>query len=209
MEELIPAQETGAKSDNEHSVTFNSIEEAKKYFQLAKDRLQQVNRWHEMAGALTADFHLTDREGREVDRAPQTGDYFRISVPAPGPGAGDGFDWVRVELMENNRGSSNENEIFGIRVRPSESPIPNGETSVAHFFKDDATSTFIVERDGRNVKAAVHGRNELPNTTADKPMDKARNAIVGIGAMLGLSNPQWKSLVKGILDFEKVKLTPE
>ena len=71
------------------------------------------------------------------------------------------------------------------------------------FFKEDATSTFIVERDGNNLRAAVHGRNELPNTKADKPLDKARNAIVGLGAMLGLSNPQWKSLVKGILDFKK------
>jgi hypothetical protein len=203
MDQLIPAQETGAKSDNEHSRSFDSVEEAKKYFVLAKERLQNVNRWHEMAGVLTADFHLTDKEGKDVNRAPRTGDYFRIRIPAPGPGAGDGYDWVRIELVEDNTKTNDDKETFGIRVRPSESPIPNGETAVAHFFKEDATSTFIVERDGSNVRAAVHGRNELPNTTADKPLDKARNAIVGIGAMLGLSNPQWKSLVKGILDFEK------
>ena len=203
MEELIPTQETGARSDNEHSVSFGSAEEAKKYFELAKQRLQSVNRWHEMAGVLTADFRLTDAEGKEIQRAPQTGDYFRISIPAPGPGAGDGYDWVRIELVEDDTKRNDDHEIFGIRVRPSESPIPNGETAVAHFFKEDATSTFLVERRGSDVRAAVHGRNELPNTTTDKPLDKARNAIVGIGAMLGLSNPQWKSLVKGILDFEK------
>jgi hypothetical protein len=198
MERLIPDQQAGAKTDSEHSVESKSLEEAKKYFQLAKQRLQDVNRWHEMAGSLTANFRLIDENGREVDRPAKTGDYFKISIPAPGPGAGDGYDWVRIELMDDQAGATEQHEAFGIRVRPAESP-QNAEHAVAHFFKQDATSTFIVERNGTTVKAAVHGRNELPNTSADKPLDKARNAMVALGAMLGLSNPQWKSLVKGIL----------
>jgi hypothetical protein len=201
LDGLIPEQQTGAKTDTEHSVEFKSAEEAKKYFQLAKQRLQDVNRWHEMAGSLTAGFKLIDEKGAEVDRPAKTGDYFKISIPAPGPRAGDGYDWVRIELMDDKTASTEENEAFGIRVRPAESP-ENAEPAVAHFFKEDATSTFIVERNGKTVKAAVHGRNELPNTTADKPLDKARNAVVALGAMLGLSNPQWKSLVKGILEFD-------
>jgi hypothetical protein len=34
-------------------------------------------------------------------------------------------------------------------------------------------------------------------------MDKVRNAIVALGAMIGLSSPQWQSLVKGLLEPEE------
>jgi hypothetical protein len=202
IEELVPGQEKGGKTDTEHEIEFATEEEAKRHFIIAKERLQDVNRWHEMAGSLTAGFNLTDESGEEVTRPAKTGDYFRIKIPAPGPGSGDGYDWVRVEVMEDQTSSSADEDAFGIRVRPAEQPGKNKPEDVAHFFKDDATSSFIVERKGRLVKAAVHGRNEVPNTTAEKPLDKARNAVVALGAMAGLSNPQWKSLVKGILNFK-------
>lgn len=202
IEELIPEQEKGGKTDNEHKIEFRSHEKAKEFFITAKQRLQDVNHWHDMAGSLTAGFQLIDDKGNEVLRPAQTGDYFKIKIPAPGPAGGDGYDWVRVELMDDTSGFSEEQEAFGLRVRPAEPPGNNGGEEVAHFFKDDATSSFIVERKGNTIKAAVHGRNEVPNTDAEKPLDKARNAIVGVGAILGLSNPQWKNLVKGILKFD-------
>ena len=202
MENIVPGQEKGGKTDTEHQVEFTTAEAAKRYFMVAKERLQDVNRWHEVAGSLTAGFTLTDDSGREVARPAQTGDYFKIKVPAPGPGAGDGYDWVRVELIEDEAGVSDNRDAFGIRVRPAEQPGKKTQDDVAHFFRDDATSSFIIERNGRTIKAAVHGRNEVPNTTAKKPLDKARNAVVALGAIAGLSNPQWKSLVKGILNFK-------
>ena len=199
--ELIPEQEKGGKTDTAHEVECNTESEAKEYFQLAKQRLLNVNRWHDLAGVLTAVFRLTDDTGKEVDRPAKTGDYFKISIPAPGPGTGDGYDWVRIELIGEPTAAREENEAFGIRVRPAHNPVKKDDDNIAHFFRDNATSSFIVERIGRKLKAAVHGRNELPNTTAEKPLDKARNAVVAIGAILGFSNPQWKSLVKGILKF--------
>ncbi|MBC8052817.1 MAG: hypothetical protein H7Y13_07110 [Sphingobacteriaceae bacterium] len=70
---------------------------------------------------------------------------------------------------------------------------------MAHFFKDDASSTFLVQRNGLTVKAEVHGRNEQANTNTEKFIDKARNILVAAGAMLGFSDFQWKSLVKGLI----------
>jgi hypothetical protein len=53
------------------------------------------------------------------------------------------------------------------------------------------------------VTAEVHGRNEVPNTETDKTVDKVRNAVVGLGAITAFSAPQWKSLVKGLLDVKE------
>ena len=50
--------------------------------------------------------------------------------------------------------------------------------------------------------ATYSGRNEVPNTEADNLLDKARNAVVAIGAMIGLSELQWEKLVKGLVRFE-------
>ena len=55
-------------------------------------------------------------------------------------------------------------------------------------------------RENNTVTAAVLARNEVANTTNNTSLiDKLRNAVVGTGAALGLSNPQWKSLVNGLL----------
>jgi hypothetical protein len=74
---------------------------------------------------------------------------------------------------------------------------------VAHFFSDEATSNFIVQRRGLEVIAAVLGRNEKPNTGAEKIIDKARNTAVATGAVTAFSKLQWKSLVNGLLGDDK------
>jgi hypothetical protein len=59
---------------------------------------------------------------------------------------------------------------------------PSGAPGTAHFFTSDATSTYIIQRDGLTVRALYHGRNEVPNTAAPKVTDKVRNALVAAGA---------------------------
>lgn len=203
IDDIIPEQQSGAKTDNEYAVTTKTNDEAKELFQVVKERLQDVNQWHTRCGSASAVFRLTDGNGNEVNRKVQLGDHFKISIPAPemakNTNAGEGHDWVVVEAIEDKSNDKEKTESFAIRVRPAGNPaIPDEE--VAHFFKDDATSSFGVERDGNKVTTHVHGRNERPNTTPDNLLDKARNALVALGAMAGLSNPQWKSLVKGLLE---------
>jgi hypothetical protein len=53
---------------------------------------------------------------------------------------------------------------------------------------------------GTIVTAEEHGRNEVPNTDTSSTIDNIRNTLVGWSARIGLSYPQWKSLVKGIID---------
>jgi hypothetical protein len=195
----VPPQEEGTKKDIDHTVTAADENDAKKLFMIARNRLVSVNHWNEYSGAPSATFRLTDPSGKEVSRTVEKGDLFKIDLPAPGPAEGKGYDWVKVEAIEEQGDPNGTKESIAIRVRPTPSPLTPGEET-AHFFQDKATSSFILERDGRKVTAAVYGRNEVPNIETSNIIDKVRNAIVGSTAILGFSNVQWKSLIKGLVE---------
>lgn len=199
----VPPQEEGTKKDVDHTVTAADENEARQLFEIAKKRLINVNGWKEVSGPASATFRLTDPAGHELERTVEKGDLFKIDLPAaPGPAEGKGHDWVEVEKIEESGSPDGEKQSIAIRVRPTPSPLtPGNET--AHFFNSKATSSFVVERDGKKVTAAVYGRNEIPNTDTTTIIDKVRNAIVGSTAILGFSNVQWNSLVKGLLDTKE------
>ncbi|MDB5252308.1 MAG: hypothetical protein JWP27_1477 [Flaviaesturariibacter sp.] len=195
-DDLIPGQDGGAQSNTEASKTFENVAKAQEFFKDVCGRLRHVNRWHDIAGALSAEFQLTDADGQPVDRPVEKGDYFRIDIPGPGTRAGDGYDWVQVESVDEV--ADEEEEALSIRVRPAPAPV-NPNPDVAHFFSPEATSCFQVRRQGNHVIAAVYGRNEKPNTDAGKLVDKARNVAVATGAITGAAKLQWKSLVEGMI----------
>lgn len=199
-ENIVPSQNTGAQSNTESTATFESVAEAKQFFEIVKQRLLHVKAWHHLAGKGTAAFELTDNRGESVTRNPQQGDHLKIDIPGPGPRTGDGYDWVQVEAVEHT--DEEEVDCMVMRVRPATNP-QNDRQDVAHFFSDEATSNFVVKREGTTITAAVYGRNEKPNTSAEKVVDKARNTAVATGAVSGFSKLQWKSLVNGFLKKEE------
>ncbi|MEB0249865.1 hypothetical protein QN344_06940, partial [Mucilaginibacter sp. 5B2] len=113
--------------------------------------------------------------------------------------AGDGKEWVRIEAMEEVDNAAAESEYLTMTIRPIANPR-HPEKSIAHFFSHNATNTFIVERYLNHVSAAAYGRNETPNNKNTRLYDTVRNTIIALGARNGLSGPQWKALVTGILD---------
>lgn len=193
---IVPDNHSGASSDNEISVQKQDVGSAQKLFQLGKARLLNVNQWHQLSGMATAVFQLTDEQGKEVNRPAKLGDHFKIDIPGPGTITGKGNDWVQIEAIEDN--AEADCEIIAIRVRPVSNP-QNSKEDVAHFFSEEASSTFSITRNGNIVTAAVQGRNEKPNLKAENLLDKVRNAVVGTSAIAGMNKPQWKSLVKGLL----------
>ncbi len=197
MTDPVPHHQSGSETNTEDSVSLPDQKSAQDFFRVVKERLFAINSWHEYAGKLTADFQLTDSDGNPVDRHPEKGDYFQISIPAPGSESGEGSDWVRIEQIVDE--NSEHSQQAAIRVRPAASPI-NTRQDVAHFFSDDATSSFIVKRDKNKVTAGVYGRNEKPNTNTETLKDKVRNIAVATGAISGFSKLQWKSLVSGLLN---------
>ncbi len=117
---LIPDTKTGVTIDSAASEDCKDVEEAKAFFQIVKGRLLNVNDWHDVAGMASATFQLIDKNGQEVNRDVEKGDYFKIDIPGPGSSAGDGYDWVQVEDLKEV--SQRDLDSIGLRVRPSTNP---------------------------------------------------------------------------------------
>ena len=202
MADIIPQQTSGTGKDNRAQVELSEPQHAREQYEMARARLLDVNHWGDMSGFLSASFQLLDPEGKQVkNRLPMTGDYFKIKVPAPAPL--NEYDWVKVERVEEINEPDKDRQLTAIRVRPASDPSQR-TTETDHFFSPEATSSFIVEREGNRVSAEVHGRNEKPNTDeANGLASEIRNTVIAAGAMLGLSDMQWNKLVKGILQSKK------
>ncbi|MBB6501538.1 hypothetical protein [Pedobacter cryoconitis] len=197
MNNQIPEQNEGGKLDTQAKAEFTSTEEAKDFYQIAKNRLLNVSSWAEICKVPLSTFTLTDANGDELFREAEAGDFLKINIPGPGTHSGDGFDWVQIEKVNEiiNPGFT----MVTLQARPSANPA-KPDTEIAHFFKQQATSTFQVRQEENVVYAEEHGRNEVPNTDTPSLSDNIRNTLVGWTARIGLSYPQWKSLIKGIVD---------
>lgn len=193
---LIPENIEGREITSEASVHFDNDQQALAFYQTAKQRLLYVHGWRELAGKLSADFQLTDNNGKEVNRNVQKGDHFRIDIPGPGSKAGEGYDWAKVEdVKEVNLGSV---DSIAILVRPAENPQTD-TPHISHFFSEKSTSTFVVTRESNTISACIYDRNIEANEETKEPLDKIRNAVVGLGAKHGFSKLQWQALVEAFV----------
>lgn len=191
----------GFRSAASYSIKTDNHKAARALYETAQKRLLDVNSWKEISGNPSASFTLNDGQGTKVRRQAMEGDYIRIRIPGSHAGENREFDWVRIEQiieMKSDRGTA----YTGMRVRPAPPPAEM-DREVAHFFREDATSSFMIEKRGNLVKASVYGRNEMPNTGMARVKRKLRNFFVALGALAGFSHAQWKSLVKGILKVRK------
>ncbi|MFA4867936.1 MAG: hypothetical protein WC623_07055 [Pedobacter sp.] len=195
----VPHQYTGSEMNAVEKIQLASESEAIHFFKTVKERLLDVNRWREIAGGSMSDFFLTDAAGNLVQRKATSGDHIRIDIPGPGGQTGGGYDWVTIEEIKMQ--VLDDAEVLSMTARPSPNPLTRNEDT-AHFLTDEATSTFQVKRIGNTIYAEEHGRNEVPNTDTDNTLDNIRNTFVGWGAKVGFSYPQWKALVKGLLNHD-------
>ena len=200
MEEKIPPQKTGAKSDTISEIEMDSEQSAISHFDLVKRRFLDVNCWELFAGTEKAEFSLRNAKGELSLDPPKMGDYFRIKIPGLHNPTGDGYDWVQVENYESE--DAEHSECLYIRVRPTSDPTKPDETT-AHFFDPKATSNFLIKREGNKISAEVHGRNEVPNTEDLSVIEKIRNSLVAVGGMIAGSKFQWKSLTEGLIKYEE------
>lgn len=195
---LVPKQFIGSKTGATSSVKAPSVGIAKALFNEAQQRLFDINNWQNLCGGKGASFQLTDKHGNALSQTkPEVGNLIKIKLPAPANEKGDGYDWVRIEELENTTNPIYDEETVGFRVRPVSNPADPSDES-AHFYTDEATSTFLVVRRASTVYAMERGRNERPNPVGGF-WNRIRNIIIALAAMLGLSVPQWKMLVNGII----------
>lgn len=196
---LIPPQQDGISFRASAEVELDADSDAKSFYEVAKKRLLDVNRWHDIAGAITAKFTLTDSGGQPVTRTVQQGDHFQIDIPAPENESGGGYDWVVVEAVDEVH--EDDIQSTAVRVRPTSNPLSDS-SDVAHFFSPESTSTFVVTREGKKVSATIYDRNIDYNKDHSAPEDKIRNTAVGLGAKYGMAKIQWELLADGLVENE-------
>jgi hypothetical protein len=194
-ENAVPPQQKGQQADIVESIDVSDSMKAGSLFAEAKKKLFDISGWGNISKGMSAEFALTDPSGVTKHGLPGVGDHIRINIPGPGSSAGDGYDWVKIELVQEE--SKSDKEFAIIRVRPSADP--GKQAGTAHFFDSGATSSFVVQREGCVISAEIHGRNEEPNTESEKLSDKVRNLVVGTAATIGLARIQWQKLAKGLL----------
>lgn len=196
MKNIIPKHEEGKKIDCFETREFNDTKEAENFYKIARRRLLDINGWNEIATLPSATFQLSDGSAAKIKRMAQAHDLVQIDIPGPGLPSSNGYDWVRVERIDEEQDEHSQRVV--LTLRPTSDPTrPNSD--IAHFFKDIATSTFIVEQKHNVVSAQYAGRNELVNTENTKITDNIRNFLVGLSTKMGASFPQWKALVAGIV----------
>lgn len=199
MEKNIPKQIEGKSLDCFKSVSLPSHEEATTFFERIRSKLLDVNYWNEITKAPSATFTIKDASSRTLERMVQKEDYIRIDIPGPGLPSAKGYDWVQVEDIVET--ADTEGASILLTLRPCADPTQEG-TDTAHFFNRLATSSFLVEQKGRHISLHYAGRNEIINTDNESVLDNLRNFMVGLGAKMGASFPQWKALVEGLGDVD-------
>jgi hypothetical protein len=198
---MIPGIENGVNKHFEQSIMLDSIDDAEDMFVIAKERLLHVNKWHQVAGGISAVFTLTDKQGNELHRHAHKGDYVRIKIPGPGNSTGGGYDWVRIESIRYDDYPDTSVEQLWLELRPTSSPLSNDDTT-AHFFDGSASSIFIIERAHARLVASYYGVNEKANTETGSISEDVRNVIVSTTAIAGGSAMQWNALLKGFIELD-------
>lgn len=195
---LIPENVDGKPLDVEKQVMEKSTDKAISVYRMAYNRLKNPDSWDKMPGFDFASFMLRKRNSNSSEQFIEIGDHISIDIPGPGPNNGDGLDWVRLEDMQENFDNTAD-ESFGMRVRACANPVHDTGNIAAHFFKDKATSTFIIKRKGQTVTVYYYGRNEVVNLKNASLHDKIRNTAVALVALSGFSKMQWNSFIACLL----------
>lgn len=199
---LVPEQHSGVEKNFQRRHQSESLEDAEDLFVEAKERLLDVNSWHRLAGKGKARFQLVDGHCHPLKRHAHRGDFIRIELPGPASPVGGGYDWVHIEAVVYETDPDSDHECMAIRVRPSQAPEHHHSKGADHFFGNEATSTFVIERDHSLVTAGIYGRNEKPNTSESSLLGWLRHGFVALTAFVGGASVQWDALVKGFIEGE-------
>lgn len=197
MKHTIPQQVEGREMNASENLTFENNIAAKEFYKILYERLLNINEWHTLLPIpMTRFIHLNSAAVSTTIR-PQEGDYVKIDIPGPGLPTTDGFDYVQIVRIDQS--DQPDHQALTLTLRPCPSPTKSMDSEIQHFFQNIATSTLQIQRIGEFVTANYFGRNEVINIDVASLSDKIRNLIIGLGAKMGASFPQWKLLLKGLM----------
>lgn len=194
----IPNQTKGGHHDVVNMHCANTLEQAMTDYAELHRRLMAVNHWHEFSDKIKAEFSLIDATTLETTEEFTLGNYIKIDIPGPGSPSGHGFDWTKIIAIEKHQ-ENDEQPFMAFTIQPC--PAPDSDTdTIAHFYNDATTNTFIIRRIGNCLFAEVHGRNETDNVENLPFLDLVRNKAVAIGGKFGLGNLNWFGFTLALLE---------
>ena len=188
-----------SQEPNTSSVSFakrNFTEEgqAQAVFLEVKEKLLNLDNWNKNAGLSS--FEIFDENGNvQADKTIRIGGFERISLKGTGK-----YDWVRItDIYEGE-------DEFVITVKPTYDPTADDQDkkAVSHFFTDEASNNFCLQKDDKSVALYVIGLNEKQNVSeTDNMIETVRNAAVAnLGSYLGIQKSEWTIFCKNFLSSE-------
>ena len=171
--------------------------EAEALFQRLKAKLFRIERWHEESEISS--FKLFGAAGEpQPEKAAALGDFIRITLPGSGK-----HDWVKIVGIDEP-----PNEIV-LTVQPSRDPTDKAtdEKTTSHFFTNDSTNNFCLQRKAAKVNFYVVGLNEKTNTEeTGGVLETVRNyATSNVGSYLGIQKTHWETFCRNFLEEETEK----
>lgn len=194
----IPLQREGEFHDVVSMHCAENIEMALRKFESVERRLISVNDWHSLSPNVKAKFQQFHSETHEPTSALKVGNFIRIEIPGPGNPSGNGYDWTKISDIQI--GSDNEIlPFFAMTIIPCAAPDTT-ENTVAHFYGDESSNTFVIRRIGDCLYTEVHGRNQLANTSDVPLLDSIRNKAIVLGSKIGIGSLNWLAFSEAILN---------
>lgn len=187
------SQRLGTAIDAEASAVLSTEKTAIVFFELVRNRLEHVNSWPIIAGNLSAEFQIVNKEGLEVFRKAHEGDYLRIDITASGVRPGNGFDWVRIEYLDDM-----DQHRFGFCMRPATHPGSHRHAG-ARFYHGDSTSSFVVFRAGRRVTVKISDRTLQRADEEKNQVERFRKEGVAWTGRKRFSAIHWQALAEGLV----------
>lgn len=199
MKEEIKVVQGDATKDKVYTNdrTYPDEATARQELDRSKRKLFDVNRWTELKG-INSTFELFDESGRKATvTKPEIGYFIKIILPASGI-----ENWVKITAIKEEADSAE------FVVHPSEQPVQQAEgendtKEIKHFFIEEASSTFKVERQGATLIGYEIGRNEGINNKGEKAGNRAvLNTLIAEGGWAGVQALQWDKLTSYLVHLE-------
>jgi hypothetical protein len=166
-------------------------------FESAKQKLYRVNAWSGLPG-INSTFEVYKPSGVLAEGGTVAlNDFIKIILPGPVP-----ENWVQVTDIREGKDEAE------FTVHPSPAPPGQGKdaTEIKHFFIQEASSTFRVERQGKQLKAFEIGKNEGINNQGEAAGNRAAvNTLVAEGGWAGFQAIQWEKLTAYLVHLQESK----
>ncbi|MCU7619314.1 hypothetical protein NZ698_19205 [Chryseobacterium sp. PBS4-4] len=190
IQDLVPINRKGSENNAVAFLNCQSETEAFEKFKKLSQNLLKINDWNVKGGKNPTEFSIYNKD---KSQSVQENDLVKIKIPAPENKLGNGFDWIvvkKIQIIEKT-----DVKVFLLQMKPNSCP-ENSNKKTAHFYMEDASSTFILSKKNDTIQFSIHGRNEIPNTKKIGFLNSCRNFFVANGGIFGGSKLQWQDFAE-------------